>query len=103
MFERPLPVERLVDRLHGRLVVLPYHVSRHGILRVLLAPHLVARPGSEHRDGFLPVVRGGRHVWRGPAARLKEMPCAVMTRLTPIGARSHRPVASQLCQSAGVE
>jgi hypothetical protein len=27
-------VNRLVDRLQGRLVVLPYHVSRHGILRV---------------------------------------------------------------------
>ena len=39
--------------------------------------------------------------WRGPAARLKEMPCVVMKRLAPGGARSHRPVASRRCQSAG--
>jgi len=32
----PDVVNRLVDRLQDRLVVLPYHVSRHGILRVLL-------------------------------------------------------------------
>jgi hypothetical protein len=30
-------VNRLVDRLQGRLVVLPYHIPRHRILRVLAA------------------------------------------------------------------
>ena len=49
--------------------------------------------------GSLPVVRSGRLV--GAARRpLKEMPCVVMKRLTPVGARSHLPVASRLCQSA---
>src|SRR5579862_705932 len=84
-------VNRLVDRLQRRLVLLPYQVSRHGILRVLLET-TARRPCSGIGLGSsrLCVVAA---LLGGLAACLKEIPCAVMKRLTPVWARSHLPVA----------
>jgi hypothetical protein len=92
-------VNRLIDRLHGRLVVLPYHVSRHVILRVPRAAS-ARRPCSGIGLGSSRLCVAA--AWSGAARpRLKEMPCVVMNRLTPVRALSHLPVVSRLCQSAG--